>query len=665
VVYHDPELELYRGLMDQPEEFVDGFDIKAVIGALFVGFVMMPGAIYLGLIAGQSLGPAAEWTTVILFTDVARRSFVTLKRQEIYILFYIASSLASMQGGLALAGGAFAGKIFDQYLVRSPAFRGLGIANDVPSWVVPGPNSQAISQRTFFHHDWLVPSLLLVLGTILGRFVAWGMGYIVFRVTSDYQRLPFPFAAISAQGATALSEASSKEETWRWRTFSIGAMVGLVFGAFYVGIPTITGAIMSKPLQLLPIPWVDLTRSTEAILPAVPTGFVTTIGSIGSGFVAPYWSVIGSFIAAIGTMIANPLLYRSGVLTTWKAGMGTIETSFANSIDFYMSFGVGIALAVFLIGMYTIVKALMDNRKTGKLKREGDTSGRASWAPPPGRGDIPMWLATALFVVGTTGYVILCYILVPKFPLLFVIFFGFIFTPITSFIDATMIGMTGQWVGLPYVREATIILSGYKGIDIWFAPIPISDFGGMASHFRVIELTGTKITSMIKAEALIWPITIFCSLLFWQFIWRLAPIPSVYYPYAQKMWHLSALQRGLWLTATLNPERNLFLRAWKPMLAVWGMVFGVGSYTLLAAFRLPIMLVFGVVRGLGTMPHFIFPEVVGALISQYYFVPKFGARRWKQYATVLMAGFSCGMGLTGMGTVAIAMISKSVSQMPY
>jgi hypothetical protein len=187
----------------------------------------------------------------------------------------------------------------------------------------------------------------------------------------------------------------------------------------------------------------------------------------------------------------------------------------------------------------------------------------------------------------------------------------------------------------------------------------------MASHFRVIELTGTKITSMIKAEALIWPITIFCSLLFWQFIWRLAPIPSVYYPYAQKMWHLSALQRGLWLTATLNPERNLFLRAWKPMLAVWGMVFGVGSYTLLAAFRLPIMLVFGVVRGLGTMPHFIFPEVVGALISQYYFVPKFGARRWKQYATVLMAGFSCGMGLTGMGTVAIAMISKSVSQMPY
>ena len=54
--------------MDQPETFEEGFDIKAVIGALFVGFVMMPGAIYLGLVAGRSLGPAAEWTTVIIRT---------------------------------------------------------------------------------------------------------------------------------------------------------------------------------------------------------------------------------------------------------------------------------------------------------------------------------------------------------------------------------------------------------------------------------------------------------------------------------------------------------------------------------------------------------------------------------------------------------------------
>jgi hypothetical protein len=663
VLRQDPELELYRGLIDQPTTYEEGFDIKAIIGAIFVGFVMMPGAIYLGLVAGQSLGPAAEWTTIILFTEVARRSFVTLKKQEIYILFSIAGSLTSMQGGVALAGGAFAGKIWDQYFIRSPAAKGMGIANQIPTWVVPNANSPAILHRTFLHRDWLIPGLLLFLGTILGRVNSFGMGYLLFRLTSDYQRLPFPWAAVSAQGATALAEASTKEETWRWRTFSIGAMIGLVFGAFYVGIPTVTGCIMSKPLQLLPIPWVDLTRSTETILPAVPTGFVTSLGQIGNGFVAPFWSVMGGAASAIITMIFNPYMQRIGVLSTWKAGMGTIETNFANDIDFYFSFRIGVGFAVFAISIYGILARVMANRK---LKAEGKHE-IGSWVPPVGRGDSMVWVwwCLGLFLATTTAYVILCRILVPNFPLWIVLFFGFIFTPINSLIDATMIGMVGQWVGIPMVREATFILSGYKGVDIWFAPIPLSDFGGGAQNFRVIELTGTKITSTIKAELTVWPLTLFCSLLFWQFIWRLAPIPSVYYPFAQKMWHLQALQRGLMLTSTVNRERSLFFRAWKFPLAIWGFVFGTGMYSVLNSMRLPVMFVFGVVRGLGTLPHFVFPELVGALISQFYFVPRYGARRWKQYATVLMAGFSCGMGLIGMGTVALAMISKSVSQMPY
>ena len=38
---------------------VDGFSMRTVVGALFVALVMMPGAIYMGLVAGQSLGAAA------------------------------------------------------------------------------------------------------------------------------------------------------------------------------------------------------------------------------------------------------------------------------------------------------------------------------------------------------------------------------------------------------------------------------------------------------------------------------------------------------------------------------------------------------------------------------------------------------------------------------
>lgn len=657
----DPELELYRGLMDQPEQYEDGFDVKTIIGAIFIGFVMMPGAIYLGLVAGRSLGPAAEWTTIILFTEIARRSFITLKRQEVYILFYIAAALASTSAGLELAGGVFAGKIWEQYFVQSPAARGLGIAYQIPSWVVPGPDSEALAKRTFLHPDWYYPTAILLLGVVLSRLNWFGLGYILFRVTSDYERLPFPYAAITAQGSTALAETTSKTETWRWRVFAIGAMVGLVFGLFYVGVPTITGVIMTKPLQLIPIPFVDLTRNTENVLPAVPTGFVCDLSTIIAGFVVPFWAVVGSFVAACATFILNPALYRAGVLQEWTPGMDTIQTSFANRVDFYFSVGMGVSFAVAFIGIAGMLAHFYRNRRAdaaGEKREPGTLAG------VPGRGDLPLWLAAAMFLVSTFGYVLLCRHLVPNFPIGWIIFFGFIFTPLESYVDARMKGLVGQYVGIPMVKEGVIILSGYKGIDIWFAPIPEFDHGGRAQQFRVLELTGNKVISLVKAELLILPIVVICSLLYWQFIWRLAPVPSVNYPYAQKMWHLSALNRGLWLTATLT-GKSLFHRAFKLNYVLGGFGFGVITYSALALMRLPVLLIYGVVRGLGTLPHGIFPEMIGALISQYYFVPRFGARRWKQYATVLSAGYACGMGLIGMGAVAFALIGQAVSQMPY
>ena len=661
MAHMDPELELYRGLMERPTEFEDGFDIKTVLGGLFVGLVMLPGAIYLGLVAGMTLGPAAEWTTIILFTEIARRSFVTLKRSEIYILFYVAAGLTVMQGGVALSGGAFAGKIFEQYFVRSPAAIGMGIAHRVPTWVVPPADSPAIAQRTFFHPDWLLPGLLTFVGYILGRMAWFGMGYSVFRVTSDYENLPFPFAAITAQGATALAEASSKTETWRWRTFSIGAMVGLVFGALYVGIPTITDVVLTQPVQLIPIPWVDLTRRTQSILPAVPMGFMTDLSSIISGFVVPFWGAVGSFIAMLGMTVANPLLFRAGILHSWSPGMETIHTTFANQIDFYFSLGIGVGFAIFALGMYEIARQIRYNRAA---RRRGEAE-IGSWTPPAGRGDFPIWVPVGLYCLGALGYILLCRWLVPDFPIAYIVAFAFLVSPIESYISARMIGLIGRFVGIPMILEGTIIFSGYKGVAIWFAPIPRFNLGGMAQQLRVLELTGNKIVSILKAELLMFPIATILSLLFWQLIWRLAPIPSSAYPYAQKMWYLQALQRGLWLTSTLNPEQSVFYRAWNLNYAIGGFGAAIALYAALSALRLPILLVYGVVQGFGIMPHWIVPQMIGALISQFYFIPRFGARRWKQYATVLMAGYSCGMGLIGMGAIALALIGKAVSQMPF
>ena len=139
----------------EAEDYVDGFSWKTVIGALFIGFIMMPGSIYLGLTAGQGMGPAAEWVTIILFMEIARRSYQSLKKQEIYLLYYIGASLTSAAGGVALFGGPFAGMIWTQYVVHTPIAQAFGITAGVPAWVCPPPNSPALIERTFFHKDWL------------------------------------------------------------------------------------------------------------------------------------------------------------------------------------------------------------------------------------------------------------------------------------------------------------------------------------------------------------------------------------------------------------------------------------------------------------------------------------------------------------------------------
>lgn len=657
----DPELQIYRDLMERPSEFEDGFDISTVIGMLFLAFCILPGSIYLGLVMGADLGSAAEWTTIILFAELARRSFTKLTRQEIYILYYVASHLVRASGTLSIAGGYFGWMIYNQYFAYSQAAKGFGISGQIPRWVVPPENSMALIQRTFLHPDWAIPIALAISTSFVERLSWYGFGYTLFRVTSDVENLPFPMAPIAAQGVTALAEITSKTETWRWKMFSIGAMVGVGFGVIYVGIPAVSGVFLSKPIQLIPIPFLDLTQKTESFLPATATGITMNLGSVVVGTVMPFWAVVGSFLAAAGTFFLNPFLYHNGFLTTWRYGMDAIQTGFANSVDFYLSWSLGIALAIAVVSFIDIGISWVRESRARKLETRRE---KADWRPPEGRGDIPLPVAIGMWMFATAFYIVLCTRLIHNFPWPYFVFFGFILTPIQSYVSARVRGIAGQYIGIPFEREAAFIFSGYKGVDIWFAPIPLNNYAGLAEQFRIVELTGTKFTSIIYAELAMFPTILVASFFYWQFLWKIAEIPSVQYPYAQKFWQLQALNQALWFTATAEGNAYL-LKALKLPIIFTAFGGATVAYTLFNVFKLPITTIFGFIRGLGYLPMNILPEIVGALTAQFYLIPRFGARQWKLYATVLMAGFSCGMGLIGMACVAIAMIQRSVSQLPF
>jgi len=395
-------------------------------------------------------------------------------------------------------------------------------------------------------------------------------------------------------------------------------------------------------------------------LPAVATGLQLDLGLVFTGMVLPFWAVIGGLIGQVITFIANPILYEHGILHRWHKGMGTVDTVFANTFDFYLSFGLGLGLAIGVIGIWQVARSLR--------KGPGGVNYRDVFKSHPGRGDINFWVSVAIYVLSTMSYILFCLWLVPDFPWIFFVLYGFIYTPVISYITARMEGIAGQFVSLPLVREASFIAGakffGYHGIEIWYAPIPIHNYGKATVDFREIELTGTSLRGVIKAEFVVFPVVMIASLLFSQFIWQLAPLPSAAYPYAQQLWHLQALNNLLMQTSTLEGN-SLFFQALNGSYLGAGLGLGLITYAALNAFGLPVLLVYGVVRGLGQhIPHGLILEVAGALLGRYYFHKKYG-KMWRQYAPVLLAGFSCGMGLTGMFAMGCTLILKSLGKLAY
>jgi hypothetical protein len=427
-------------------------------------------------------------------------------------------------------------------------------------------------------------------------------------------------------------------------------------------LPTVSDLLFTQPIRLIPIPWIELTRHTEDVLPAVATGIQLDLGLVFIGMVLPFWAVMGGLVGLIITIIANPILYEHGILHRWHPGMGTVDTIFANNFDFYMSFGIGLGLAIAAIGIWHVIRSFRQQAagSRGTLKD--------LFHPPPGRGDFNFWISIGIYVFSTLAYVGLCVWLVPTFPWIFFIAYGFVYTPIVSYITARMEGIAGQFVSLPLIREASFIAGakffGYQGIEIWYAPIPIHNYGEATVNFRQIELTGTSIRGIIKAEIVVFPVVMTASLLFSQFIWRLAPIPSSSYPYAQELWHLQALNTLLMQTSTIEGN-SLFFQALSASSLLSGFGFGLITYMVLTLLGLPILLIYGVVRGLGqSAPHGLILELIGAMLGRFFFLKRYGAM-WRQYAPVLLAGFYCGMGLTGMFAMGFTLILKSLGRLAY
>jgi hypothetical protein len=94
--------------------------------------------------------------------------------------------------------------------------------------------------------------------------------------------------------------------------------------------------------------------------------------------------VVGTFIGAFGChIVANPFLQRAHLLRTWTPGLDVIQSQVVNNFDFWLSFGIGTSIVVALVGIGSVISALVKRKQS----RESGTA-PMRFAPPPGRGDI-------------------------------------------------------------------------------------------------------------------------------------------------------------------------------------------------------------------------------------------------------------------------------------
>ncbi|MEW6755815.1 MAG: hypothetical protein AB1505_33280, partial [Candidatus Latescibacterota bacterium] len=564
------EVNEYRDLLRPPTQYEEGFTRNTLIGVLFISLIMTPGQMYMGLVAGIGIGDAAQWVTVILFLEVAKRSFTTLRRQEIYLLTYVAAVLLSGETG------TFLGLIQRQYVVGSQVMQEFGLTQKLVNlkflgyhWFSPPPGSPAIIDRTFFHPDWLLPIILMVMGIIVGRVTWFTSGYVLFRLVSDRERLPFPQAPMSALSSMALAEESGSEgESWKWSCFAIGGTIGLIFGFIYVGIPAFTEVFTGVKVTIIPIPFVDLTPALGQHIMGTPLAISFSLGPIFAGLLAPFWGIMGSFTGVVIALTGSPILQNYGFIPRWKPGMDAIQTQISASVDFWQAFAVGITLSVTIISVIQMVRSgrAVRREQSAEAARAHET-GRCrhpECAHPAqvrgyclrhlGRGDFNLWVCVALFFLVAAYPIIMAKTLFPMLVssglLVFMLLMAFLYAPLMSFVSARLDGLIGGSVSIPYLHEAVVFLTGYRGVEIWFIPLVGANFGGNAGQFRVVELTGMRFTSLLKAELVMVPVILGVSLMYWSFLWKMAPIPSDAYPYAQKFWPLNAFNQAVAWSST-------------------------------------------------------------------------------------------------------------------
>ncbi len=638
-------------ISDEKIEFKSGLTWRSLLAVLFAIIAFVPVSTYMFLLVGTGLGGIASMFITLLVAEILRFSYARLSRQETLILYYG----SFLGGGGTILSVYFVQLIYTSYFIHSPfawaaKLNGVPLALLVPSWFCPPYGSPAYQIRSIFQPAWLfaigVTSLMVALATIADLALA----MVMARIYVEEEKFAFPLADVDVSLVSFISERDPSKAG----LFLTSMIPGLIWGALAYAGPTVLG------IQIIPVPFADLTWLIRRFLPGAAFGIATTISAYAGGMMIPFHVTCYMLAASlILYLIFNSLFVTTfpNLFPEWAEeyfpGMGLINIQNRSFIRvwFVLQIGFGIAASLFMIfkvrkSVVSIFKALISR------KRQIESL----------LGFPSQWKLLAIYFIFSMGMVAVFHFLVPELPLWVPIFgwpiYGFLF----AMMQTAIVGEAGYVSAqVPFTWQTMVYFTPYQGYA-GFAGALVglgSTAPSFAQQTKVAVATRTKPTDLTKLYLIGAFAVAVMTLISLEIFYRIAPIPSSAYPYTLWNMPLTAQIDVVTVTRQLRITPEYIFGSMGIVLLVASV--GEAISKLGIPFSAP-----GLFAGLFMYPSTVIPLFIGSTLGRFLMPRLFrGRERWEKIRGTVVAAIGLGEGLILIVLTGMALISKAAWLWPW
>mgnify|MGYP001091983688 CR=1 FL=1 len=625
--------------------YQNGLTFRSFLALIYTAAVFLPASIWMTLALGSAdiMWWTISYTTVLLFSEVARFFGSPLTKQELYIIW----SCAAVSGATVSATGLIFNLYYRDISPYTLTFTAPGTDTPlrylIPNWVAPPPTSTAIYERTLFHPDFRIPILIAYIPIAFTLMSDVGLGLLTYGLYVKTERLQFPLQRVSGEMVVTVAT----REPRKMSVMVIAAVIGLAYGVLAFGFPFATNFAMTP----IPIPWAEI--SMDSVLPGATFGFATDLFAFATGFIVPFNAVVSMFLGSFAVyFVGNAVLVylfppaagRLGGLFGYASGLRIRDIWNMSMLRVWASPSIGVALAAGLIPL-----ALRSKQVAGIIRRSLNTLRRGGAA---GRSTL---LPLALWLGGIIPLIAIPIILVPGFPAWVFIVLGLGMPLLSTIIAGRGIGETGYAVSIPFVREGVYLASGYQGVDLWFTSPPIGSGGaGMCSNLAVADMTETSHKSWLFSYIIALALAMLLGFFYVEAFWRISPIPSSAYPATAIYWPIQVLNSVIWVGRSQI--------SWVPINI--GIAFAVASAVTLACnfIKVPFSII-AFAAGFGSPIPGPLSLLIGGIANKL--LTQRVGRAWTDYKVIAIAGLSLGEGVVAAIGSTAALIRNAAWSLPY